>query len=144
MTTPPDDMHAREPIDRVAQRVVSTGVRFESRSNLIDYQVLSETPLPIRPLPKEFRVDHDLTGKRVGWLVVLGLSLHRRKWVCRCHCGRYTLRSARALSQRHGRGVDRCGWCEKTRALKKDPVEWLERVGRSHDEKENFDRGGNF
>ena len=61
----------------------------------------------------------DVTGKRRGRLVALGVLLAskclyergkyiRIRWVCRCDCGKYTVRSQKALGSDH---FDACHEC---------------------------------
>lgn len=91
-----DKLHAT-PVDRVAARVIGKGVQYQPATKGV--AVDSETPLPIAR-PTRFRSQGwvDLTGARIGRLLVIGISADRRdRWVCRCDCGRYTLRTAKAV-----------------------------------------------
>jgi hypothetical protein len=87
------------PINGLAARVVGEGVSFEYR--IKDGSVNSPLPLPVRPLT-EFELIHpgaqDLSGSRSGRLVIVGLSSEAKgRWVCRCCCGIYVLRTAKAI-----------------------------------------------
>ncbi len=89
-----------KPIDAVAARVISNGESFEYKANGTDQD--SELPLPITKATKAQLMNpkfKDLTGSQLGRLVVLGRSADRKgRWVCRCVCGRYALRSAAAIA----------------------------------------------
>lgn len=109
----PDDERHREPVDRVAARVTSRGEHFSGFPNPTD-EVCVPHPLPMRPVPLNPDLK-DLTGKRFGRLVVVGLSTiqnntryleidpllrklttpkrNRSRWLCRCDCGMYTLKT---------------------------------------------------
>lgn len=99
------------PVNGIAARVVSEGVNFEYR--LKDGAVNSPLPLPVRPLT-EFELMHpgaqDLSGIRSGRLVVVGFSSEAKgRWVCRCCCGVYVLRTAKAIkSLARTNGCDQC------------------------------------
>ena len=106
------DLHARTPVDQVARRVISEGVAWALNMKPGTY-LLSETPLPTRPVPVTTGIDKDLTGTRVGRLVVTGL--HRdinRRWVLRCDCGWFTTRSAKAIKN-PGNSSDMCERCRR-------------------------------
>lgn len=101
----------REPIDIVAWRVTRRGVRYESGK--IIQTADSETPLPTRSCR-----DIDLAGERRGRLVVIGLSATTKgRWVCRCDCGMYTLRTAKAI--KNEKNFDRCEECRQLDYLKR-------------------------
>lgn len=88
------DLHARVPIDATAKRVVSSGTRYEVPKAALTTEVVSDTPLPTRPVKDGV----DLTGVVFGYLTVVGLSSDRNgRWVCRCVCGQYCYRRARSM-----------------------------------------------
>lgn len=82
------------PVDKTAALVVGRGESYEFKMppNSSD----SEQPLPVKaPQWQHWNDKHfvDFTGRKFGWLTVLGLSATKAKrWVCRCNCGRYCLR----------------------------------------------------
>lgn len=90
----------KKPVDAVATRVISNGESFEYKANGTDQD--SELPLPITKATKAQLMNpkfKDLTGSQLGRLVVLGRSVDRKgRWVCRCVCARYALRSAAAIA----------------------------------------------
>jgi len=124
----PDDPHLREPVDRVARRVVGGGDHhyFANRSD----EICSPVPLEIRPVPVYCGMP-DLTGTKFGRLTVVGLAtvvystgrwtsdpLDRArqkggaKWLCRCECGMYTLRKTKAVRDPTRYAAVDAGWSE--------------------------------
>src|SRR5688572_33509491 len=85
----------RNPVDRVAARVIKGGEQWGKAAN--GTEVCSPLPLPMM-LPPQFAEIAGMLGTRFGYLTVKGFSADRPKsWVCRCLCGRYTLRKAKAI-----------------------------------------------
>lgn len=88
-----------KPIDAVAARVVARGEQFEYRADPSSLD--SDLPLAVRPIPEATRASpsfKNYTGERFGRFTVLGLSADRKgRWVCRCVCGRYSMRSSSAI-----------------------------------------------
>jgi hypothetical protein len=81
------------PINASAARVVSSGENFEYRP--LASEICSDLPLPLIDLPETFE---DLTGFKLGRLTVVGFfSIKKNRWACRCVCGRYCVRLARAI-----------------------------------------------
>ena len=83
------------PVNATAGRVVAQGESYEFPVTSIIYD--SPTPLetwtPIDPYWK------DLSGLKIGRLLVIGFSRDfKGKWVCRCACGTYCVRSKKALT----------------------------------------------
>jgi hypothetical protein len=81
----------------------------------------SMVPLPTRPFPGT--VENDLTGRTVGRLTVIGYYVVRGsgtgakgRWVVRCSCGRYEVRSARVIKSPHDEDMSRgyCYECDRT------------------------------
>ena len=121
-----------KPINATAARVVSRGEQHEYMAN---NTVDSALPLPIRDIDTalmECPSFDDLTGKRIGRLVVAGLSIELRRWVCRCDCGTYTLRTTKAL--KNGSAAP-CGQCYMLARAKRQ--EFTRRTGK-HAECEDF------
>lgn len=102
------------PVDIVASRVIARGEHhdYPARVNSMD----SDLPLPVKPIPAV--VSHspgfkDYTGATFGRLTVVGLSdTKAKRWVCRCTCGFYSLRTSSAVS---GASQDAC--CDRCAAL---------------------------
>ena len=109
----PDDLHARAPVDRVAARVVyGKGTHFNPDKTVQTGD--SALPIDVRPLTSLDRRNPnftDLTGFSFGRFRVLGLAdeTHGR-WVVRCSCGRYSLRTAKAIKNQ-ANANDACEHC---------------------------------
>ncbi|HEX7718421.1 MAG TPA: hypothetical protein VF389_01325 [Woeseiaceae bacterium] len=121
------DIHARTPVDRVAARVVcARGEYFTPNKQVLTND--SEMPLATRPVPAN---TEDLTGRRFGRFVVLGLSRDLTgRWVVRCSCGRCSMRRSRAVTNPEN-GQDRCEHCRHLAFLKRE--ERWRRTGRDAD-----------
>lgn len=108
------------PRDIVAKRVVFDGGDDYKPDVKCSSQLYSTSPLPIKmmsEIPHKVRKDpnfRDFTGYRFGNFVVVGLfALDKfNKWVVRCCCGNYEIRSATLLNKNPS-GVDqtRCQGC---------------------------------
>lgn len=87
-----DHTHSK-PINKTAARVLSRGDEYMPDKRV--QNVHSELPLPT------VQCGHnrdDLTGFRRGRLVAVGVWAERTdRWVMRCDCGAYTVRSAKAV-----------------------------------------------
>ena len=123
------------PIDRVASRVVYGKAEHWTPLRLAE-NVLDDLP-PLVDLSTRRSIElHpdfvDLTGWRFGCLVAVGLHaeastttryLNQQKhpenarWVCRCPCGGYVLRRAKAIKSNASK-VMQCGRCERKRKLR--------------------------
>lgn len=114
----------RLPIDRVAARVVGKGVHWTPNKKVQTAD--SETPLPIvdeRTLnPQARRISQQVIGKRCGRLTTLGLSAEKRgRWVVRCQCGMFTLRTFKALNNPKN-NTDCCEQCRHLLHLKRSEI----------------------
>jgi hypothetical protein len=93
-----EDIARNDPVDKTAARVVTSGVHYQLKGTKVAHW---EACPPLR----KFRgsrspTDRNLAGKRFGSFRVMGIHAlgHKvRKWVVRCACGRYELRSGRAI-----------------------------------------------
>ena len=87
------------PVDATAARVVSRGESYDFKAS--PGSVNSFLPLPIRKATAgEMRTSTflDLSGAKLGRLTVIGLAAEvKARWVCRCVCGIYALRSSSAV-----------------------------------------------
>lgn len=118
--TPPKDIHARVPVDRVAARVVRPGTHFVP--NRQPAEQISDVPLPMRKPtrgelmnPESFQ---NLAGHSFDQLTVIGLAagkINPSRWVCRCTCGRYVYRTARTLKRKSSSHCDHCEYHRKLR-----------------------------
>ena len=122
------------PVDRIAARVVGAGVSFEFK--ISDGAVNSFLPLPIRkPAGTEKGQTSfvDLTGRFFGRLTVIGISAEvAARWVVRCVCGSYGLRTAKAIKSADPEGC--CHQCHVLAVAKRKDLE--RRTGRLVDVRE--------
>ena len=111
-----EDFHARTPVNKTAQRVISPGFRYEPRisPNAGD----SRTPLPIK-----INVDPQapkLAGHKYARMTVIGFAADRKGvWVVRCSCGTYTYRKTKAILNPEN-DQDRCAECRHLAYLKRN------------------------
>lgn len=89
-----------KPVNAVAARVTSKGEQFEYQAHETSQD--SDLPLAVKAIPDAARKNpsfKNYAGERFGRLTVLGPSADRKaRWVCRCVCGRYSLRSSSAIA----------------------------------------------
>ena len=110
-------LYPSAPIDRVAARVTGVSDRYIPDVNILTAD--QATPIRVRQLPWNFRPADDLTGTRRGRLTVIGLSADfNSRWVVRCDCGVYTLRTPKAVKNESNE-TDRCGECRHLSYLKR-------------------------
>ena len=106
------------PIDRQTAIVAfSPGERFqvEPQAGL----VTSMQPLPLRDKIQANPNMVDLTGTQFERMTVIGLSRdYMGRWVVRCACGRYELRTAKAI-RAGGKGECGAGLCFECNAARK-------------------------
>ncbi|SMB82342.1 hypothetical protein SAMN05660772_02066 [Pasteurella testudinis DSM 23072] len=112
------------PINKTAALVVSKGVHFEVENS--NHDEFKKSPYPTwkkRPSSLFHNSDfEDLTGRKQGKLTVIGLLKGvYNKWVCRCICGNYTLRRAKAIRNINNK-FDCCGECRKLAQVKRNYV----------------------
>lgn len=102
------------PINGTAARVMAPGESHVFR--LSEGAADSSTPLPVRPASHHELAQTsfmDLKGKAFGRLTVAGLSADvKARWVCRCVCGQYVMRTAKTV-----RGASEEACCDQCRLL---------------------------
>lgn len=119
------DIHARAPIDSTAARVTSQAPDYQLTEMKTESSWDSELPIAVSSLP---RFVDDLTGCKLGRLIAIGYHSTRRsgqkkklvhhKWVMRCACGRYTVRTDKAIKAQSD--PDHCcGHCNYMSIVKK-------------------------
>lgn len=109
------DRTHRTPVDKTAALVVRRGERFDSQKKFGGAHW--KTQPPIRT---DAWVFVDLTGIRFGRFQVIGLHADLlKRWVVRCACGDYEVRSAKAINNPENFG-DRCANCRHLAYLKQD------------------------
>jgi len=107
----------RDPVDKTAAMTMARGVRFENNVNFDCHNHWEACP-PTRNPDKTCHVD--LTGETCGRLKVIGLhATIKKRWVVRCSCGDYEIRTTRALRNPNNFG-DRCLLCRNLAFYKKD------------------------
>lgn len=121
-----------QPVDRIALRVVMPGIHYDIPEGTIpDHHMHSSTPLPVRRIINQIKMSRgfcDLTGRRQGRLTVMGLSSNvNGKWVVRCQCGAYEVRSAKALMNPKN-DSDRC-WVCRHEVTRRRKDEWVKTGG---------------
>lgn len=111
------------PINATAARVVSTGTHYTPNKRH-GSQVFDVRP----PTRKETSRDRsvpgyrDLTSVRRGRLVAVGLSEGAAmKWVMRCDCGSYVIRTNKAVCN-EANGADACEECRHLLYLKRNEL----------------------
>lgn len=97
----------RDPIDRTAAMILGKGVAPPAVKITCDHW-------EIRPqLKKHVSKDCDITGTRQGRLVAIGMHHDRNdRWVVRCDCGSFELRTARAMKN-PANSADKCVKCRR-------------------------------
>ncbi len=107
------DRTHRKPVDKTAALVVQRGERFDSNKKLGGLHWKTQPPIKTGVW-----VEVDLTGRECGRLQVIGLHADMKKrWVVRCACGDYEVRSAKAINNPENHG-DRCCNCRHLAFLK--------------------------
>lgn len=118
------------PVNSTAARVLGRGTHFDSGVKHGD-AIYQDTPLPTRKPGPSARKDPsfiDLCGVQFGRFRVIGLSATASgRWVVRCACGIYSLRSAKAIRNPNN-DMDCCAECRNLLFLKR--AELKRRTGR--------------
>lgn len=114
----------RQPVNKTAGLITGRGEHWTPNKRIQTAD--SDTPLPVRDLRREpsktVEMARALVGKRCGRLTVIGLSADQNKrWVVRCQCGTYTLRSAKAISNPNNK-LDCCENCRHLLYLKRNEI----------------------
>lgn len=110
------------PVDRVAKRVTDQGSEYQFPINT-GTMVHSETPLPTKPSKSKRKI----VGTKFGRLQVIGLFSLRKSsegknlWVVRCACGRYEVRTGKAIFNPKN-ADDCCHKCRHTEQVKRNQM----------------------
>lgn len=130
-----EDVAKRRPVNETAANVLKKGVHYDNRANA---EFVSEVPLPLRDEVNDIRLAEEhgrKVGSVYGRLTVIGLSRdERKKYVCRCLCGRYCLRHTKSLGS--SKCIQMCGECRQVEHLRdldyfQRNGKWPDRAGRS-------------
>lgn len=119
-----DKLQASRPVNRAAARVIGGGFYYEPQKVIIQRHWKSPPPCkPITALLKANPEFEDLMGIEFGRFRVVGYMGRLSKkvaaaWLCRCACGDFEARSAKAIRNPENRG-DRCEYCRHVAQLKR-------------------------
>ena len=127
-----DDVVVSDPVNSVASRVVSKGFQYSVVLNDHSTRCDSDTPIALSNCDRQ-----ELSGMRFGRLTVIGRAKHRRhasggtkgkaRWVCKCSCGAYVSRCAKAIKNPKNT-LDACDACSKMMWARRS--EFWRRTGR--------------
>jgi hypothetical protein len=108
-----DDIYARRAVNTTAARVLAKGTHFVGDKKILTAD--SELPIKTRALPHNME---DLRGVNFGRMTVIGVAADAKgRWVVKCSCGVYTLRSTKAVKN-PANEIDCCEQCRHLRHLK--------------------------
>ena len=124
------------PIDSTAARVVSKGTNYTVNRKESPLQVWDDPP-PTLPVP--YGTD-SLIGQRHGRVTIvgyLGSWGKGSKWLARCACGKYAVRSGHSWRKNTKPDVDTCPDCNSIENRKRhyDKMRHFELTGKYPDEK---------
>lgn len=111
------------PVDKDAARSMKRGEHYD----YIPHKQEAESDNPFATMPEamigtgNFFSLPNLTAIRRGRLVAYGYVPGLRKWACRCDCGRYVLRSTKAMSNDKNL-ADGCAACRELLFLKREEI----------------------
>lgn len=117
------------PIDKIAARVVSK-CNDQLKEFHTGHTAYSRVKFPTTHFngPKE----HDLSGKKAGRFIVIGLALWRpnnwktsansNRWVSRCSCGGYQMFTTRGIKKNLDNKNFMCIECRKNNQLNSNPL----------------------
>lgn len=115
------DPRLRFPANGAAARVLRPGVKYEPMKKVCTAD--QATPFKVRQITKHLSANSsftDLTGHRFGRLTAYGLAEgSNARWACRCDCGTYVLRTAKAVINPTN-NKDRCERCRHLEYLKRE------------------------
>ncbi len=116
------------PVDANAREVLKPGDHYDPALRP-DSQLEWDTPPPAvsRARGKHEIPPEDLTGRKRGHLTVVSYwgksdsgprGAVAQKWVCRCICGRYAIRTGKTIKNQVQKEVDCCRMCNHLILLK--------------------------
>lgn len=109
-------IQALDPVNKDAMKTMWKGTRyfrFDKNVQVDHWDIAPETSFIARSLKGS---KNDITGIRNGRLVVVGLLKRtgkRARWLVRCDCSKYTVRSHKAMLNNNNIS-DRCCYCKET------------------------------
>ncbi|HEJ6002023.1 TPA: hypothetical protein SL812_003317 [Pseudomonas aeruginosa] len=111
------------PVNGTAARVIKKGEHFDSRKKY--GAVCVDLPLAMRaPTEGEMTTSGfiDLRGVKFGRFTVLGMSAKKAaRWVVRCECGNWSLRTSRSIKNPNN-AEDCCEECRHLLFLKREEI----------------------
>lgn len=119
------------PVNSTAARVMARGTEYVSgvSNGAATYQ---EMPIATRPIGRAAKQNPhfvDCTGVKFGRFTVIGLAAeHPQRWVVKCACGFYSLRSTKAVRNPKNT-TDCCKECQHLLYLKRTEI--FRRTGRN-------------
>lgn len=129
--SPPDDIHARRAVNKLAAIVTGVGVNYSPDKKGCSGRLQSASPVRMRSIQNNERCNPtfvDCTGKQVGRLKCIGVidrDTGYSGWLMRCACGRYTNRNQKAILN-PANSMDCCEECRHLQYLKRHQI-WKER-----------------
>ena len=114
-----DELHSK-PINKTAALVVSKGYAYSSTKKISGTECSIAFPIENTENHKRSNYVDDLAGKRFGRLTAKGICVRTRgMWSCRCDCGMYVLRKAKAVKNPNNK-LDCCSECRHLLHLKRE------------------------
>lgn len=115
-------------IDRVAYRVTRPGEHWDQSNKQISCLTF-DAPPPMRSTKRRYREmrPENLAGRRIGRLTVVGYwgragegneGSISQKWVCRCDCGLYVVRTGKTIKAARDPD-DKCEYCRHLAFVKR-------------------------
>lgn len=119
------DHHAHaKPVNRTARSVAAGGYNYEPGQRIGQTgAICSEAPIPTKTPPEGSPL---CAGYHFARFTVVGYYGKGGRWVVRCDCGRYSVRTFRAISNPEN-VTDRCDDCNHKLHLRK--IDWWRRHG---------------
>ena len=121
-----EELAGRAPVNKQAGMLFAKGEHYEP--TLGNYNFIYKDIPPMKEIPAHTLPDPgfiNLTGRKIGRLTVIGMSIKPSRWVCRCLCGNYIIRQSKTLrkpeSELHGSGL-MCDECSHLEDLKQGKV----------------------
>ena len=121
------DKTHRTPVDQTAARVIKPGIRHTPYGKGTVSHIFHSENCPALMNPAKLRdllTTPNLTGRKVGRLTVMGMARDIKgkedtggRWVVRCACGDYEVRTAKAINNPKNT-EDTCRICGKARQTK--------------------------
>lgn len=107
------DKTHRTPVDITAAKVISRGTHYKPLGKFVGFHADLCPPLKSAYEMRQLDKQHDLTRRKFGRFTVVGMSrLVAARWVVRCVCGQYEMRSSRAAKNPENQ-EDCCEACRK-------------------------------